>query len=162
MFIRRAEYFVVAALFAVLAIVSAVVMALSLDTGIVAPGRRALNKSDDIVARAGALVSVSDSEVKIAKSRVSDGLVSCGDYVISVMTSPDYLLNGVSDDRFAEDLCNVVFGEVKQNEKNDVLDYLKKHNRMETIDRTIASENKSLRATGKIADDKDMFRQTSQ
>ena len=121
MFIRRAEYFVVAALFAVLAIVSAVVMALSLDTGIVAPGRRALNKSDDIVARAGALVSVSDSEVKIAKSRVSDGLVSCGDYVISVMTSPDYLLNGVSDDRFAEDLCNVVFGEVKQDEKNDVL-----------------------------------------
>lgn len=152
MFIRRVEYFVVAALFAVLAIVSAVVMALSLDTGIVAPGRRALNKSDDIVARAGALVSVSDSEVKIAKSRVSDGLVSCGDYVISVMTSPDYLLNGVSDDRFAEDLCNVVFGEVKQNEKNDVLDYLKKHNRMETIDRMIASENKSLRASGKIAE----------
>ena len=104
MFIRRAEYFVVAALFAVLAIVSAVVMALSLDTGIVAPGRRALNKSDDIIARAGALVSVSDSEVKIAQSRVSDGLVSCGDYVISVMTSPDYLLNGVSDDRFVEDL----------------------------------------------------------
>ena len=93
MFVRRAEYFAVAALFVVLAVFSAVITVLSLDTGITDPDKKTLKTADDIVVRAGALTSVSDDEVKIAKARVEDGLISCGDYVIAVMTSPEYLLN---------------------------------------------------------------------
>ena len=135
MFVRRAEYFAVAALFAVLAVVSIVITVLSLDTGITDPDRKTLKTADDIVVRAGALTSVSDDEVKIAKARVEDGLISCGDYVIAVMTSPEYLLTGVSDEKFAEDLCNVIYGESKQTEIGYILNDLKKYSRVVAIDR---------------------------
>ena len=92
MFIRRPEYLAVAALSGILAIAATVVTAISLDTGISEPGRKSMKKADDIVARAAGLTSSSESEIRIAKSQVEDGLVSCGDYVISVMTSPEYLL----------------------------------------------------------------------
>lgn len=148
MFVRRAEYFAVAALFAVLAVVSIVITVLSLDTGITDPDRKTLKTADDIVVRAGALTSVSDDEVKIAKARVEDGLISCGDYVIAVMTSPEYLLTGVSDEKFAEDLCNVIYGESKQTEIGYILNDLKQYSRVVAIDRALASESKKLRASG--------------
>ena len=108
MFVKRPEYFAVAVLGCVMAVAATAITLLSLDTGIQYPGRRALKTSDDIVARAGKLTASTDQEVKIAKSRVEDGLISCGDYVISVMTSPEYLLKGISDEQFANDLCQVI------------------------------------------------------
>ena len=113
MYIRRIEYIAVAVLFVVLGVAAAVITALSLDTGISDPDRKTLKTADDIVVRAGSLTSISDDEVRIAKARVEDGLISCGDYVISVMTSPEYLLNGISDEQFANDLCTVIYGESK-------------------------------------------------
>ncbi len=148
MFVRRAEYFAVAALFVVLAVFSAVITVLSLDTGITDPDKKTLKTADDIVVRAGALTSVSDDEVKIAKARVEDGLISCGDYVIAVMTSPEYLLTGVTDERFAEDLCNVIYGEPKQTEIGYILNDLKQYSRVVAIDRALASESRKLRASG--------------
>ena len=82
MFIRRPEYFVIAAIGGILAVAASIVTAVSLDTGISEPTRKTMNKADDIVVRAGALTSSSEEEVRIAKARVEDGLVSCGDYVI--------------------------------------------------------------------------------
>ena len=118
MFVRRIEYIAVSALFLVLGVVLAVITAISLDTGISDPDRKTLKTADDMVARAGSLTSLSEDEVKIAKARVEDGLISCGDYVISVMTSPEYLLKGISDEQFASDLCIVIYGEARQNEVN--------------------------------------------
>ena len=148
MYVRRPEYFVAAALFGVLAVAASVLTAISLDTGISDPDKKTLKKADDIVARAGALTSISGDEVEIAKTRVEDGLISCGDYVISVMTSPDYLLTGVSDERFANDLCNVIYGEVRQDEVNYILNDLKENSRVVAIDKAITSESKKLRASG--------------
>ena len=125
MYVRRIEYIAAALLFAVLGAVVAVITALSLDTGISDPDRKTLKTADDIVVRAGSLTSISDDEVRIAKARVEDGLISCGDYVISVMTSPEYLLKGISDEQFANDLCTVIYGEAKQNKVNNILGYLK-------------------------------------
>ena len=147
MFVRRPEYFAVAVLGGLLAITASVFTVLSLDTGITEPDRKTMKKADDIVVRAGQLTDSSDEEIRIAKERVEDGLVSCGDYVISVMTSPDYLLTGVSDNRFAEDLCNVIYGEIRQDEVKYILEDLKDHSRIKAIDRAISSEDKKLGAS---------------
>ena len=148
MYVRRIEYIAAALLFAVLGAVVAVITALSLDTGISDPDRKTLKTADDIVVRAGSLTSISDDEVRIAKARVEDGLISCGDYVISVMTSPEYLLKGISDEQFANDLCTVIYGEAKQNKVNNILGDLKQYSRVTAIDRALASESRKLRATG--------------
>ena len=152
MFVKRPEYFAVAVLGCVMAVAAAVITLLSLDTGIQYPGKRALKTSDDIVARAGKLTASTDQEVKIAKSRVEDGLISCGDYVISVMTSPEYLLKGISDEQFANDLCQVIYGEIRKDEVGYIIGDLKNHTRAYTIDRAITSENKHLKASGKPAE----------
>ena len=151
MYVRRIEYIAAALLFAVLGAVVAVITALSLDTGISDPDRKILKTADDIVVRAGSLTSISDDEVRIAKARVEDGLISCGDYVISVMTSPEYLLKGISDEQFANDLCTVIYGEAKQNKVNNILGDLKQYSRVVAIDRALASESRKLRATGNPA-----------
>ena len=148
MFVRRPEYFAVAVLSGVLAIAASVFTVMSLDTGITEPDRKTLKMADDIVVRAGGLTLNSDEEIKIAKDRVEDGFISCGDYVISVMTSPEYLLTGVSDNKFAEDLCSVIYGEVREDEVKYILEDLKDHSRIAAIDRAITSENKNLGATG--------------
>ena len=148
MYIRRIEYIAVAVLFVVLGVAAAVITALSLDTGISDPDRKTLKTADDIVVRAGSLTSISDDEVRIAKARVEDGLISCGDYVISVMTSPEYLLKGISDEQFANDLCTVIYGESKQKEIDHILSDLKQYSRVVAIDKAIASESRKLRASG--------------
>ena len=149
MFIRRPEYFVIAAIGGILAVAASIVTAVSLDTGISEPTRKTMNKADDIVVRAGALTSSSEEEVRIAKARVEDGLVSCGDYVISVMTSPEYLLKGISDEQFASDLCVVIHGEYKQNEVDDILEDLEDGSRIAAIDNALSSEDRNLRASEK-------------
>lgn len=147
MFVRRPEYFVVAALGGVLAVASTVFTAISLDTGITEPGKNTLNTAEDIVVRAGSLTSSSDEEIKLAKARVEDGVLSCGDYVISVMTSPEYLLTGVSDEKFAYDLCNVIYGETRQDEVKEIMDDLKDHTRTSAINRAISYKSGNLGAS---------------
>ena len=148
MFVRRPEYFAVAALSGLMAVAASAFMVISLDTGISGPDRKTMKKADEIVLRAGSLTYSSDEELKIARTRVEEGLISCGDYVISVMTSPEYLLTGVSDDKFASDLCNVIYGEFRQDEVNYIMEDLKDHSRMDAIDRAISSEYKELGASG--------------
>ena len=148
MFKRRPEYFAVAVIGGVVAVAASIVTALSLDTGITEPDKKTMKTADDIVVRASALTSASEDEVKIAKARVEDGLISCGDYVISVMTSPEYLLQGISDEKFATDLCTVIYGEAKQDEISYIVKDLEDHSRASAIDRAISSEDKDLGASG--------------
>ena len=153
MYIRRIEYIAAAVLFAVLGAVLAVITAISLDTGISDPDRKTLKAADDIVMRAGSLTSISDDEVRIAKARVEDGLISCGDYVISVMTSPEYLLKGVSDEQFANDLCTVIYGEARQKEADRILGNLKEYSRVVAIDKALAA----TKQTSKFSTPKDFI-----
>ncbi len=148
MFKRCPEYFAVAALGGVIAVAASVVTALSLDTGITEPDKKTLKQADEIVVRAAALTSSNEEEIKIAKSRVEDGLLSCGDYVISVMTSPEYLLQGITDEQFANDLCVVIYGEPKQDEISYIIDDLGRTSRIAAIDNALSSENRNLRASG--------------
>ena len=133
MFVRRPEYFAVAAISGVLAVAASVITVMSLDTGISGPDRKTMKKADDIVSRAGGLTQCSDEEIRIAKDRVEEGMLSCGDYVISVMTSPEYLLTGVTDNKFAEDLCSVIYGEIRQDEVGYILDDLRDHSRIDAL-----------------------------
>ena len=57
-------------------------------------------------------------------------------------------MTGVSDEKFAEDLCNVIYGESKQTEIGYILNDLKQYSRVVAIDRALASESKKLRASG--------------
>lgn len=149
MFVRRPEYFAIAAVSGVVAIAASVITALSLDTGIRVPDKKTMKTADEIVERAGSLTSASEEEIKIARNRVEEGLVSCGDYVISVMTSPEYLLTGVSDEKFATDLCTVIYGEVRQDEVNDIVGDLQDSSRTSVIDKALSSERKDLGTSGK-------------
>ena len=135
MFKRRPEYFAVAVIGGVVAVAASVITALSLDTGINAPGKKTQKSADEIVVRAASLTSGSDEEIKIAKARVEDGLISCGDYVISVMTSPEYLLQSVSDEKFAKDLCYVVHGDYDAGDFDSITRDLQEHSRAYVIDR---------------------------
>ncbi len=148
MFKRRPEYFAVAALGGIMTIAASVFMAMSLDSGISEPDRRSMKKADEIVVRAASLTGSSDEEVKIAKAHVEDGLISCGDYVISVMTSPEYLLQNISDEQFASDLCYVINGSSDQGEIADIMDDLKDHSRVVAIDNAIRSEDSDLKVSG--------------
>ena len=148
MFKRRPEYFAVAVIGGVVAVAATVITALSLDTGINAPDHKSLKSADDIVVRAASLASGNEEEVKIAKARVEDGLISCGDYVISVMTSPEYLLQSVSDDKFAKDLCYVVRGDYDDSEYARITNDLKDHSRAYVIDKVMALEDADLAASG--------------
>jgi len=147
MFKRRPEYFAVAAIGGIMTIAASVFMAMSLNTGISEPDRRSMKKADEIVVRAAALTGSTEEEIKIAKSHVEDGLISCGDYVISVMTSPEYLLQNVSDEKFASDLCYVVYGSKDQGEINDILEDLQDHSRIVAINKAIKSEDSDLKAS---------------
>lgn len=151
MFVRRPEYIAVAVIGGVIAVAASVVTVFSLDSGISEPGRKSQKKAEDIVVRAGELTSSSEEEIKIAESRVKDGFISCGDYVISVMTSPEYLLSGVSDEKFASDLCTVIYGENRQDEVSSILNDLQSNSRVVTIDKALSSEDAELGASEKPA-----------
>ena len=86
MFKRRPEYFAVAIAGGLLAIAASVATVLSIDTGINGPDKKTLKTADDIVARAGPLTYSADDVIRIAKARVEAGLVTCGDYDLSVLT----------------------------------------------------------------------------
>ena len=107
---RRPEYFAVFALSAVCAIGTACFTAFALGTGTpVMTGAGGQNASG-IVSRASDLIGI-DSEDKLsAQMRVKYGTYSAGDYVLSVMTSPDYLIKSTDDEQFAKDLLSVVYG----------------------------------------------------
>lgn len=145
---RRPEYFAVFALSAVAAIGTAVLTGITLDTGTpVLSGERGQD-SAKIVSRASDLIGLSSQENKAAQMRVRTGSYSAGDYVLSVMTSPDYLIKSPDDARFAKDLCNVVYGNTAETAVAGITQALGSSNRMTVINDVISKADKKYAVSG--------------
>ena len=89
---RRPEYFAVFALSAVAAIGTAVFTGIALDSGTPALSGSRKQDAAQIVYRASDLAGVKSEEKVTAEMRVRYGSYSAGDFVLSAMTSPDYLI----------------------------------------------------------------------
>ena len=101
---RRPEYFAVFALSAIAAVIAAFLTAVSLDTGAPSLSGKREQEAAQIVSRASDLIALNSEEKSAAVERVNSGSYSAGDYVLSVMTSPEYLIK--SPDDLQRDLRN--------------------------------------------------------
>ena len=90
-----------------------------------------------------------------AADRISNGLYSVSDYLISVFESPDYLVSTTDDEAFARDLAKVVYGDYGEEELSDIMSDLSIYSRMYTIDKTVKGEDRSYRSTGDLSTGKD-------
>ena len=71
------------------------------DSAVVSSDKSFRRTLREIVNRAGALISSDEATCAKARLSVGDGMYSVGDYLISVFTSPEYLLMGRDDSVFA-------------------------------------------------------------
>lgn len=145
---RRPEYFAVFALSAVCAIGTACFTAFALGTGTpVMTGAGGQNASG-IVSRASDLIGI-DSEDKLsAQMRVKYGTYSAGDYVLSVMTSPDYLIKSTDDEQFAKDLLSVVYGAPNDADVAAIKQELSSSNRMTVINSVVSKADSKYAVSG--------------
>ena len=147
---RRPEYFAVFALSAIAAIVMALITAISLDTGTPALSGNRSQGAADIVSRASDLIGLNGEEKAAAVMRVNDGSYSAGDYVLSVMTSPEYLIKSPDDVQFAKDLCTVLYGTTDDGVVAGIRQALGSYSRMTVIDDVISQTDGKFAVTGKI------------
>lgn len=140
----------------VVGLILIVVFAVALS-GMSTPISKQNSKQDDIISRAASIVHAEESADK-AKERVASGMYSVGDYVIRMFISSDYLILDKTDDEFAADLCYVLYGEVTDAIKDDILDYLDGHTRMYAINEAVRDLNRKYVATSSVsADSGDSF-----
>lgn len=148
MFRRRVEYLFLA-LAAVIACVTVIFFYIQ-----TLPSSLPINLSDErcgeIVNRAGALISSDEATCAKARLSVGDGMYSVGDYLISVFTSPEYLLMGRDDSVFAQDLANVLDGEASAEDVGDITSDLSSMTRMAVINKYARKQNRGYAVTGKI------------
>lgn len=149
---RRPEYFAAFALSAIAAIVAAFLTAVSLDTGTPSLSGNREQEAAQIVVRASDLIGLGNEEKTAAVMRVSYGSYSAGDYVLSVMTSPEYLIKSPDDKQFAKDLCNVVYGTVDEGVVAGITQALGSYNRMIVIDDVISQTDRKYGVTGDTGD----------
>lgn len=145
---RRPEYFAVFALSAVAAIGTACLTVIGLGSGTPALSGADRQNASQIVYRASDLIGVSSENKVAAEMRVRYGTYSAGDYVLSVMTSPDYLVNSPDDDQFAKDLCTVAYGAVSDTVVTDIKQELGSKNRMTVINDVISKADSKYAVTG--------------
>ena len=145
---RRPEYFAVFALSAVAAIGAAFLTAFSLDTGTPAlSGNRSQNAAQ-IVSRASDIAELSSEDKTAAIMRVNTGSYSAGDYVLSVLTSPEYLIKSPDDRQFAKDLCTILYGNADEGIVSSITQALGSYNRMTVIDDVISQTDRRFAVTG--------------
>lgn len=149
---RRPEYFAVFALSAVAAIGTACFTAIALGTGTPAMTGAGSQNAAGIVSRASDLISVDQEDRTAAQMCVSYGTVSAGDYVLSVMTSPDYLIRSTDDEQFAKDLCSIVYGAPVDAEVAGIRQELASSNRMSVINNTVSKADRKYAVSGDIKD----------
>lgn len=145
---RRPEYFVAFALSAVAAIGTAVFTGICLDSGTPALSGNSKQDAAQIVYRASDLAGVKSEEKVTAEMRVRYGTYSAGDYVLSAMTSPDYLITSPNDEQFAKDLCNVVYGNVSDSIVSEIRQELGTNNRMTVINNVISKADRKYAVSG--------------
>ena len=146
---RRPEYFAVFALSAIAAIVVAILTAISLDTGTPSLSGKREQDAAQIVLRASDLIGLGNEDKLAAVMQVSYGSYSAGDFVLSVMTSPEYLIKSPDDKQFAKDLCNVIYGTVDDGVVAGITQALGSYNRMMVIDDVISQNDRKFAVTGR-------------
>ena len=153
MFKRRLEYLILAFLMAVLAVFFSINMMLRLP-GSGLSGRGAQKESSEIIARAASQIYSDDSAKDIsdvASDMIEGGVLTTGDYLVSVYTSPMYYMTGRDDQGFASDLCMSVTGEVSDDDVEDILDDLEGMSRMKAIDRMARGERHAFGVSSHLA-----------
>ena len=145
---RRPEYFAAFCLSAIAAIGTACLTAIALDTGTPALTGAAKQSSSQIVYRASDLAGVNSEDKVTAEMRVRYGTYSTGDYVLSAMTSPDYLVKNPDDEQFAKDLCNVVYGGQNDSVVSEIRQELGSNNRMTVINNVISKADRKFAVSG--------------
>ena len=145
---RRPEYFAVFALSAVAAIGTACFTAIALGTGTPALSGAGSQNAAGIVSRASDLIGVDSDDKASAQMRVNYGTVSAGDYVLSVMTSPDYLIRSTDDEQFAKDLCSIVYGAPNDAEVAGIKQELGSANRMTVINNVVSKADRNYAVSG--------------
>ena len=145
---RRPEYFAVFALSAVLAVAAASFTAIALGTGTPALSGIEKQNAAGIVSRASDLAGIDQEEKVAAQMCVRYGKVSTGDYVLSVLTSPEYLLKSADDGQFAKDLCSIVYGSSNDTEIAAITQELSNSNRMAVINDAISKVDSKYAVTG--------------
>ena len=147
---KSLQYLLGALITFVIGIVSVIVIAVALF-GMSTPVKNNNNQVVDIIDRTVSVVGVSEGN-ELAKSRVSSGVLSVGDYLIRSFTSADYLMLDKSDAEFATDLVYVLYGESDKGTETDILNYLDGHTRMYAINEASKDANKRYGATSDISD----------
>ncbi len=145
---RRPEYFAVFALSAVCAIGTACFTAIALGTGTPAMTGAGGQNAAGIVSRASDLIGVDAQEKVSAQMRVKYGTYSAGDYVLSVMTSPDYLIKSTDDEQFAKDLLSVVYGAPNDADVAGIKQELGSSNRMTVINSVVSKADTKYAVSG--------------
>lgn len=145
---RRPEYFVVFALSAIAAIGTACLTSIALDTGTPALTGSRRQEASQIVYRASDLAGVKSEDKVTAEKRVRYGSYSAGDYVLSALTSPDYLIKSPDDEQFAKDLCSVVYGNVSDSVVTRIRQELSANNRMAVINSVLSKADRKYAVSG--------------
>ncbi|MBR2524697.1 MAG: hypothetical protein IKE53_09730, partial [Clostridiales bacterium] len=148
---RRPEYLIGGLAFGLAGIILSVLMIITLASATSSRLSYMDSTGSGIVSRCQEIAG-GDS---CAADRISNGLYSVSDYLISVFESPDYLVSTTGDEAFARDLAKVVYGDYGEEELSDIMSDLSIYSRMYTIDKTVKGEGRSYRSTGDLSTGKD-------
>ena len=144
---RRPEYLYIALITAGIGIVSVIVMCIALMSG----GNSLLSGKDSegrqMIQRAQ---MITGSEESCVEERLSAGMYSMSDYLISVFESPNYLAMCDSDEVFARDLAKVVYGEYDDDDVDVIMRLLASDSRQNTISNILKDVKGSYKATMKV------------
>jgi len=143
---RRPEYLYLSLLTAAVGIVVTVLMCIMM----ISSGNPLLSRKDaeglEIIHRAEALAGGES----VAENRISAGMYSVSDYLISVFESPEYLTKCDSDEMFAADLARVAYGEYEDKDVTYIMGLLEGDTRQNTISTVMKSIKSSYKATMKV------------
>lgn len=142
---RRPEYLFLSLGFALAGIIVTILMMIVM----ISSSHSGVSKDqglEQIVGRAEKITGSSSS----AQNRISGGMYSLGDYLISVFESPEYLASCENDQRFASDLVMVLKGSDDINAVTEVMSALGSETRMSVISRMSGNIKSSYKATGRL------------
>ena len=113
-------------------------------------------QAKDVIYAASALTGIDDASSERVLELASGGIISPADHVISVMNSPDYLLQAKDDMSFAKDLLTVA--KSCQGEDvpgaGDICDLLSDHNSAYVINKVMTDRSRKLSSASLIGDEK--------
>ena len=143
----RLQYIISIAAAVIMSIAAVILMNRLLDSSVNPSGID--HNGSLIVERAAELTDGSGYSDK-AQARIDAGLMTVGDYVIRSMTSPSYLSDNITDERFASDLCYVITGDHNDPLADDILEDLGSSSRKYVIDEYLSQEDNCYSASAAV------------